>query len=234
MISRRHTCSGLAVAGAVAALPRLASADSCQTRTRANPHGLSPAQAIDALRQGNDRFLAGITQNCDLLAQVEATAGGQAPFAAVLGCMDSRVPPELVFDQKIGDIFDIRIAGNFADTAIIGSMEFATVVSGATAIVVLGHSGCGAVRGAIDRVELGNLTQTLSHIQPAVDFVAPEGGSSSDAVLVQEVAEVNVGIAVAALHNQSPLMAALVAEGKLMIVGAMHDIATGQVTFLQG
>jgi carbonic anhydrase len=151
----------------------------------------------------------------------------------VLGCIDSRVPPELVFDQGIGDIFTPRIAGNFANTDIIGSIEFATQLAGSKLIVVLGHTECGAVKGACDGAQLGNLTQTLSNIAPAVYAVNDVKGSrsSKNPDFVQQVADENVRLTVAALTERSAVLSQLVAENKLKIVGAMYDVATGQVSF---
>ena len=146
---------------------------------------LEPEGSVDAL---DGRFtsgaLAGKTVNCDLLQQIEATAQGQAPFAAIVGCIDSRVPPELVFDQRLGSVFAARIAGNFVNTDIVGSLEFATKVAGAKLIVVLGHSECGAIKGAIDNVQLGNLTATLSNIWPAVEATEAVAGERTSAEVV--------------------------------------------------
>ena len=170
--------------------------------------------------------------NCDLLAQVKATSTGQAPFAAIVGCMDARVPPELVFDQRIGDIFCARIAGNFVNTDTIGSLEFATKVAGSRAIVVLGHSECGAIKGAVDNVQLGNLTATLANIRPAVDATTSDGErSSKNAQFVQAVAKMNAQLAAEMLTSKSPIMKELVESGELRIVWAMHDVATGHVAF---
>jgi carbonic anhydrase len=193
----------------------------------------TPEQAVAALKDGNARFVDNGSYNRDLLAQVETTAGGQEPFAIVLGCIDSRVPPELVFDQGIGDIFSARIAGNFANTDIIGSFEFATLLAGARAIVVLGHTECGAVMGACDGAQLGNLTHTLSNLAPAVFAVTEvEGARTSDnAAFVQAVADENVRLTVEALTERSAVLRELVEEGKLQIVGGMYDVATGKVDF---
>jgi carbonic anhydrase len=184
---------------------------------------------------GNERFVSGRMKNCDLLAQVRATAMGQAPIAAVVGCIDSRVPPELIFDQRIGDIFAARIAGNFVDTDILGSLEFATKLSGAKLIVVLGHSECGAIKGAIDNVQLGNLTLMLTHIRPAVEEVSPRQvpgeRSSQNKALVQAVADANVKLALRRLVTESSVLKELVDTKQLRIVGAMHDLSTGRVTF---
>jgi carbonic anhydrase len=193
-------------------------------------------QALERLKVGNARFVAGHPVHCNPQSQVKATASGQAPFAAVLGCMDSRTAPELVFDQRIGDIFAVRIAGNFVNTDILGSLEYATQVAGAKLIIVLGHSDCGAVKGAIDHVELGNLTAALKNIRPAVLEVTDAGGprDSKNKKFVQRVSERNVVDAASQLTSRSKTMAGLVSERKLLIVGAMHDVSTGAVTWLGG
>lgn len=194
---------------------------------------VSPDMALQMLKDGNERFANGVSMNCDLLSQVQATATQQAPFAAVVGCIDSRVPVELVFDQQIGDIFTGRIAGNFVNTDMIGSLEFATQLAGAKLIVVLGHTECGAVKGAVDDAKLGNLTATLANIRPAVlkttDIEGPQ--TSANKKLVQAVADQNVLDTVAKLTEKSEVLSALVAEGKLQIVGAMHDVATGRISW---
>lgn len=201
--------------------------------TAESQRAMTPDQALAELQAGNKRFLSGEMRNRDLMAQVNATATGQFPYAVVLGCIDSRVPPELVFDQGIGDIFTPRIAGNFANTDIIGSIEFATQLAGSKLIVVLGHTECGAVKGACDGAQLGNLTQTLSNIAPAVYAVNDVKGSrsSKNPDFVQQVADENVRLTVAALTERSAVLSQLVAENKLKIVGAMYDVATGQVSF---
>jgi carbonic anhydrase len=193
-------------------------------------------QALERLKAGNARFVAGNPVHCNPQSQVMATAGGQAPFAAVLGCMDSRAAPELVFDQRIGDIFAVRIAGNFVNTDILGSLEYATQVAGAKLIIVLGHSDCGAVKGAIDHVQLGNLTAALENIRPAVSEVTDAGGSrdSKNKTFVQRVSERNVVDAASQLTTRSKIMAGLASERKLLIVGAVHDVRSGVVSWLGG
>jgi carbonic anhydrase len=192
-----------------------------------------PDDALQRLKDGNARFLSGKTVNCDLMAQVKATAGGQAPFAAVVGCIDSRVPPELVFDQRLGDIFVARIAGNFINTDIVGSLEFATRLMGARLIVVLGHSECGAIKGAIDDVQLGSLTATLANIRPSVLKVTNAAGdrNSKNKAFVQAVADQNAKDAAVQLTEKSEVLQALVKERKLKIVAATHEVATGRVTW---
>jgi carbonic anhydrase len=206
----------------------------CAVFTKDRQAALDPAGALLRLKDGNARFVGGRSIHCDLIAQVRATASGQAPFAAIVGCIDSRVPPELIFDQQIGDIFVARIAGNFVNTDIIGSLEFATKLAGAKAIVVLGHSDCGAIKGAVDDAKLGNLTATLGNIRPSVAKVAALQGphTSKDAAYVQAVAVQNAKDAVALLHSRSTVLQELVAARNLTITAAMHDITTGVVTWL--
>jgi len=205
----------------------------CAVFDRSRQESVTPDRALRVLQEGNARFVDGKSVNCDLLAQVRATAGGQAPFAAVVGCIDSRVPPELVFDQHIGDIFAARVAGNFVNTDIIGSLEFATRIAGAKLIVVLGHSECGAVKGAVDDARLGNLTATLANIRPAVIKVkAIEGPhTSGNKRFVQAVADQNARDAAAMLVTRSDVLRDLVDQGQLKIVSAMHDVGTGRITW---
>jgi carbonic anhydrase len=235
MLNRRLfcQCASLALfAGASAGSARAEPAE-CAVFTPDRQKHISPDEAIARLKAGNDRFKDGTTVNCDLMAQVRETAKTQAPFAAIVGCIDSRVPPELVFDQRIGDVFCARIAGNFINDDIIGSLEFATKVSGARAIVVLGHSSCGAIKGAIDGVTLGHLTGALAHIRPAVLATKADGKpSSKNDAFVQAVAETNARMAAVTLTERSPILKALAAKGELRITAAMHDLATGRVSWL--
>lgn len=191
-----------------------------------------PDDAIATLVAGNERFVAGTAAERDFLHQVTATADGQHPLVVVLGCIDSRVPVEVVFDLDIGDAFVVRTAGNVVDGDVLGSLEFATKVAGAKAIVVLGHTKCGAVIGACDGVELGHLTGLLSKITPAVEAVAgePKPGSS-DPALVQQVAECNVRSAVGTILDRSDVIAELVESGDLAVVGAIYDLDNGMVTW---
>jgi carbonic anhydrase len=207
--------------------------NSCAVFTKDTQTATSPDQAMARLKEGNARFRSGKTIHCDLMVQVKETAGGQAPFAAILGCMDSRVSPELVLDQRIGDIFVVRIAGNFVNTDIIGSLEYATKVAGAKLIIVLGHSECGAVKGAIDDVKLGNLTTTLANIRPAVLEVnnVPGERNSKNKTFVQKVADENAKDAAAGMLARSPVLAELVEQRILRIASAMHDVRTGAVTW---
>jgi len=231
MTTRRYF---LAATGLFAAGATVARADAlCAASTRETQSAATPDQALQRLKDGNNRFLAGRMINCDLMAQVKATAGGQAPFAAILGCMDSRVPPELVFDQQLGNIFSVRIAGNFVNTDILGSLEYATKVAGTKLIVVLGHSDCGAVKGAVDDVQLGILTATLANIRPAVQKVAAaeDDRTSKNKMFVQRVADQNAKDAAAMLTSRSDVIASLVQAQKLKIVSAMHDVSTGAVSW---
>ena len=231
----RRSLLGVGLALPLLAATRAARADdACAVFDKASQAATTPDQALQRLMDGNARLLAGKTVNCDLLAQIEATAAGQAPIAAIVGCIDSRVPPELVFDQRLGGVFAARIAGNFVNTDIIGSLEFATKLTGARLVMVLGHSECGAIKGAIDDVELGNLTATLANIRPAVEATTgvPGERSSKNRAFVQAVAETNARLAARTLLERSPVMSGLVDAGSLKVVAAMHDIGTGQVTLL--
>ena len=232
MTTRR---SVLSAAGALVTTTLTAHAqDACTVLTKAAQSAVTTSQALARLKEGNARFLTGRTINCDLREQVKETAHGQAPFAAILGCMDSRVPPELVFDQRIGDIFAVRIAGNFVNSDILGSLEYATKVAGAKLIVVLGHSDCGAVKGAIDDVKLGHLTAALAHIRPAVLQVSDVAGdrSSKNKKFLQLVADRNAKDGATTLSARSDVLEGLVRDGHLEIIPAMHDVSTGAVTWL--
>ncbi len=203
--------------------------------TAERQRALSPAQVVAELQAGNQRFASGKGTRMDYAAQVRGTAGGQFPKAVVLSCLDSRIPPEIIFDQGIGDIFVARVAGNFENTDILGSMEFATAAAGARAIVVLGHDHCGAVKGAVDDVKLGNLTATLDNIKPSVQAVRatmPGPHTSKDEAFVQAVAVDNVRRTVQDIAARSPVLADRIAKGELVIVGGMYDLHTGRVEWL--
>lgn len=235
IVNRRTFVGSLAAAVSTAAVaaPR-AQAQECRAMTAEAQQALSPDDAIELLKAGNARFVSGDMRNCDLMSQVKATAEGQAPFAAIVGCIDSRVPPELVFDQQIGDIFSARVAGNFVNTDIIGSLEFATAVAGSKAIVILAHSSCGAVKGAVDEVKLGNLTAMLERIEPAIQatpLTVTGEKSSSNKKFVEAVAAKNAELTAEALLARSPVIKNLVDSGKVKVVAAKHDVATGKVTF---
>jgi carbonic anhydrase len=218
------------VAGAALALTD----DLCAVATKETQAATTADQALLRLKAGNERFRTGRSLHCDLVGQIKATAKGQAPFAAVLGCMDSRVAPELVFDQQLGDILTVRVAGNIVNTDNLGSLEYATKVLGTKLIVVLGHSECGAIKGAIDDVKLGNVTALLSNIRPAVVKVAAGDGdhTSKNKKFVQEVADQNARDAASLLTTRSELLAAQVKERQIKIVSAMHDVSTGAIRWL--
>ena len=232
-LSRRHFFYGTAAATAMGLTATKGAASTCMMPTQERQAAFTPQGVVDELMAGNARFVSGTMVNCDLNAQVVQTSGGQYPIAAIVGCIDSRVPPELVFDRNIGDMFTARIAGNFVNTDIVGSLEFACRVAGAKAIVVLGHTECGAVKGAVDQVELGNLTEMLKRIEPAVQAAGPVAErTSKDKAFVQKVADTNVTLAVQQILSTSSVLADMVAAGELVIVGAMHDIATGQIRLI--
>ena len=185
------------------------------------------------LEKGNQRFVSGDALDRNLLAQVQQTSKGQFPFAAIVGCLDSRIPPEMVFDQGIGDLFVARVAGNFVNDDILGSLEFATKLAGAKLIVVMGHSECGAVRGACDAAQLGLLTSTLANINPAVETVEGDYSprSSKNAKFVQAVAEMNVQLTMQKLRARSVVLREMIDAKEIGLVGAMYDVGTGKVTF---
>lgn len=233
MLSRRHFCCSGVIAGSLLSFNRAFAADQCAALTPERQAALNPDDALAKLKAGNERFVSRNMRNCDLLEQVRATSAGQFPSAVIVGCIDSRVPPELVFDQRIGDVFSARVAGNIINDDIIGSSEFATKLAGAKLIVVLGHSECGAVKGAIDGAKLGELTQLLAKITPAVEASkdAPGVQTSKNADFVQQVAITNAKLAAENLTKGSEVLRDLVAAKQLKIVSAMHDVATGRVTF---
>ena len=202
--------------------------------TAATQAAITPATAVQLLQEGNTRFVNKNALSRDLHGQIRQTASGQYPFAAIVSCIDSRIPTEIVFDQGIGDIFNVRIAGNFVNEDILGSLEFACKLAGSKVIVVMGHTSCGAVKGACDSAELGNLTQMLAKITPAVEAIkTPEGvdRSSKNLEFVNEVAKRNVEMAIANIKSQSSVLHTMYKEGSIDIVGAMYDVATGAVSF---
>ncbi len=204
------------------------------SQTAETQAAVSPAVAIEMLKEGNARFIAGQPAKRDLHQQIAQTATGQYPFASIVSCIDSRIPTEIVFDQGIGDIFNARIAGNFINEDILGSLEFACKLAKSKVIVVMGHTSCGAVKGACDHAKLGNLTQMLEKIMPAVDATeTPDGANRSSANLefVNRVALKNVEFAIENIKTQSPVLNEMLEAGEIDIVGAMYDVKTGEVTF---
>src|SRR3982074_3543975 len=234
MITRRFFCGCLAGGLQFAATAVHAQSLECTDATPDRQSSTAPDHAIARLKAGNERFTAGKSVNCDLMAQVKQTATNQSPYAAIVGCIDSRVPPELVFDQRIGDVFCARVAGNIVNTDIIGSLEYSTKVSGAKAIVVLGHNFCGATKSAVDDVKLGNITALLENFKPALATLTKEDGhrDSHNDPLVQKVAEANARLTAASLPMRRPSIKELVDARQLKIAAAMHDITTGKVTWL--
>jgi carbonic anhydrase len=237
MYSRRTFMAGLSTSTFITVtgtgvLP-VSAQEACAVFTPDRQKAISPEEALKRLKDGNARFVAGQTINCDLMKQVKETAKGQAPYAVILGCIDSRVPPELVFDQRIGDVFAARIAGNFINDDIIGSLEFATKVAGAKAVVVLGHTECGAIKGAIDKAKLGLLTKMLSKFDDAVASAknVPGEKSSKNKELVQAVADTNAKQAADLLVKRSKVLGDMVKTKQIIVTSAMHDLATGKVTF---
>ncbi len=195
----------------------------------------TPSQVLDWLRRGNERFASGRQQPRDLLHDQRVTAAGQYPRAIILSCIDSRAPAEFIFDAGLGDLFNARIAGNIADADLVGSMEFACGVSGAKLVVVMGHTSCGAIQGACDRVQLGNLTGLLEKIQPAVAAVHGVAGerNSKNKAFVEAVAEANVRLTAQRIRERSPILRGMEEEGKIGIVGCIYDLETGRVRFLE-
>ena len=187
----------------------------------------TPDEAITELKNGNQRFLQGKQININYKEEIEATKTDQHPHSLILSCLDSRIPPEIIFDQGIGNIFVARVAGNIEDPNILGSMEFATKVKGTKLIVVMGHNKCGAVKGAIDNAKLGNLTQLVQQIKPAIT-----GDKSNMDLMMTETSKKNVALTIADILKESPVMNELVKQGALKIVGAFYDITTGKVIFI--
>ncbi|MBC8321048.1 MAG: carbonic anhydrase [Bacteroidetes bacterium] len=204
------------------------------TENAASYSEMTPHLAIEILKEGNKRFADKKMLERDLPTEVKLTSNGQHPFAVVLNCMDSRVPAELIFDQGIGDIFNTRIAGNIINDDIIGSMEFACKIAGAKLIIVLGHTSCGAVKGACDRVKLGKLTGLLKKLEPAIiTTITPKGTdrSSENNEFVNRVAQKNVELTIENIKNQSPVLNMMIENHEIKLVGAIYDISNGVVEF---
>ena len=206
-----------------------------KTLNKERQESITPRVALNLLKEGNTRFMFNLKANRDLLQQVNDTRNGQWPFATILSCIDSRTSAELIFDQGLGDIFSVRVAGNIVNTDILGSMEFACKVAGSKLIVVLGHTKCGAVKGACDHVEMGNLTELLSKLQPAVyqEKETTENRTSTNGKFVENVATLNVKRTVKAIIERSYILEQMVENGEIGIVGAMYNIETGKVEFYE-
>jgi carbonic anhydrase len=196
---------------------------------------ITPARALEFLKEGNARFVNNLRVNRNLLQQANETRDGQWPFATIVSCIDSRTSAELIFDQGLGDIFSVRIAGNVINTDIIGSLEFACQIAGSRLVVVLGHTSCGAIKGACDHIELGNLTEVLSKIQPAVyeenQTADPAKRNAKNHAFVENVSDLNVRRSVRTVVSRSYILEQLVEEGKVAIIGGKHDLGSGVVTF---
>lgn len=206
-----------------------------KTLTKEDQDAITPIMALNLLEEGNKRFVNNLKINRNLLQQANETSDGQHPFAVILSCIDSRTSAELIFDQGLGDIFSIRIAGNIINEDVLGSMEFGCKVAGAKIIVVLGHTKCGAVKGACDHVEMGNLTALLTKIRPAVDDeqTIKENRNSHNSEFVEKVATINVERSVKSIIERSPILKEMIEGSQIGIVGGIHDITTGIVTFIQ-
>ncbi|MCE3254733.1 MAG: carbonic anhydrase [Rickettsiaceae bacterium] len=197
---------------------------------------ITPKKAIELLKQGNERFVNNLKINRNLLNQVNETSDGQYPFAIVLSCIDSRTSAELIFDQGLGDIFSCRIAGNVVNDDIIGSMEFACKVAGAKLIMVLGHTKCGAIRGACDHIEMGSLTGLLKKIYPAMKLeksTKKPDRHSGNSEFVEKVASLNVGTAMKQISKKSRILRNMIKKGEIAVAGGLYDVNTGIVNFLE-
>jgi carbonic anhydrase len=224
--------AGMSSAALQAQTPGAAAAaqNAAAVQTKASQAAMTPSKVLATLKEGNQRFAAGKRDPRDFTAQARATASGQYPFAAIVSCMDSRAPVEILFDQGIGDVFSLRNAGNVIDEDVLGSLEYAVKVVGVKLILVLGHSHCGAVKGAVDGVELGNLTQLLAKIKPAIEGPIPAGKSKDDA-FVAKVAQRNVHQSMKEIRDRSQLIRAVLDSGGVGLAGGMYDIETGRVVF---
>jgi carbonic anhydrase len=206
-----------------------------RTHTKETQRELTPEIALEFLKEGNGRFVNNLKANRNLLQQVNETSEGQFPFATILSCIDSRTSAELIFDQGLGDIFSIRIAGNILNEDILGSMEFGCKVAGSKLLVVLGHTKCGAIKGACDDVKLGNLTHLLEKVKPAIESETQttENRNSSNSTFVENVADINVHLTLERVRKESPILAEMEQQGKIKVVGAMYDVESGKVTFYE-
>lgn len=236
IVNRRTFLSAAVAACVVPRLPLLSmqlAPDMSRSLTKEERDSMTPSQVISELKKGNERFRAGKMAPRDYLGEKRSSAAAQYPAAVILGCLDSRVPAEIVFDAGIGDTFIGRVAGNVPNDDMLGSMEFACAVSGAKLVLILGHTACGAVKGAIDDVVLGNLTGLLARIKPAIPATKFEGDKSAkNANYVDAVARTNVLLGLAEIRRRSPILEELEKKGNIKIAGAMYDLATGVVEFV--
>lgn len=206
-----------------------------KTISKDEQHNITPDQAIELLHKGNQRFIQNLRFNRNLLQQVNETADGQYPFASILSCIDSRTPAELIFDQGLGDIFSIRIAGNIVNDDIIASLEFACKAAGSKLIVVLGHTNCGAIKGACDNTELGHLTQLLDKIKPAIqqEKTFKENRNGNNLAYVNEVAKINIYNSIQTILNKSSIIRELNEQKAIKIIGGLYDVSSGEVSFFE-
>lgn len=206
-----------------------------RTLTKEMQDQLTPEQIIERLQTGNSRFVNNLKINRNLLQQVKETSEGQHPFACILSCIDSRTSAELTFDQGLGDIFSCRIAGNILNEDILGSMEFACKVAGSKLIVVLGHTKCGAIKGACDQVEMGNLTALLKKVKPALDaeVTTKDNRNARNAEFVEKVSDLNVRLTLKQIPEQSEILAEMIQKNEIALIGAMYDVETGEVNFYE-
>ena len=206
-----------------------------KTLTKELQESITPEQALELLKDGNKRFVNNLKANRNLLQQANETSEGQHPFAIILSCIDSRTSAEIIFDQGLGDIFSVRIAGNIMNEDILGSMEFACKVAGSKIITVLGHSNCGAIKGACDHVEMGNLTNLLAKIRPAIDqeTTITENRDSTNDEFVEKVTLINVKRTLSSIVERSPILKEMLEKEEILLVGGVHNIATGEVVFYQ-
>jgi carbonic anhydrase len=206
-----------------------------RTHNKETQDSLTPQTAFAILKEGNARFVNNLKANRNLLNQVNETSSGQFPYATILSCIDSRTSAELIFDQGLGDIFSIRIAGNIINEDILGSMEYATKVAGSKVLLVLGHTKCGAVIGACNHVEMGNLTTLLNKIQPAIfnEQTITEDRNGTNVTFVNRVTELNVHLTMERIKRESVIIAELEQDGLIKIIGGVYNVDTGVVTFFE-
>ena len=230
----RLILSALIIASGISISIAVSAGSGSNALTQEQQAAITPAEALSMLKQGNQRFVRGDMTNTDYVAQVKQTSTGQFPFASIVSCLDSRVPPAIVFDRGIGDMFVARVAGNFVNDDILGSLEFAAKLAGSKIIVIMGHTECGAIMGACDGAQLGLLTTTLANINPAVQANVGNysPANSSNDKFVHAVAEDNVRLNMQKLRDRSIVLREMIDNGEIALVGAMYDINTGKVIFL--
>ena len=221
--------------GAAAGKPQQEQRPKTMTQTKESQAALTPKQALDLLKVGNERFVGGRLLNRDLREQAKVTSQGQFPYAVILSCQDSRTSSEILFDLNKGDAFSIRIAGNIINEDILGGMEFGVKLSGAKLIAVIGHNECGAIKGAVDNAQLGNLTALLSKIRLAMKAIPPDvqPGNSNNKTYMEMVAKENVLLAMRQIRERSPVLKEMIDSGQITVVGGMNDLETGKVTFFE-